>query len=110
MLYTNTIKMMINAKYLILFPALTFATVSLENGKEMIIDSGTYFSCGSQMDFAPKRYSFCSQGSTAVYIFQPVEINEQEIKNEIAYQEKLNSLSQTVNKFLKIKLKKRKHK
>jgi hypothetical protein len=102
--------MMTNAKYLILFPALTFATVSLEKGNEKIINDSTYFSINSQIDFTPNQHSFCTQGSTAVHRLKPIEINEQEIKNEMAYQEKLNSLSQTVNKFLKIKLKKRKHK
>ncbi len=60
-------------------------------------------------DIAPKKYAYCNQGSTFVFMAKPLMINESDIRKEIVYKEKLNVLSQTVQNFLKIKLKKRKH-
>ncbi len=87
-----------------------FATVSFSGGNTGMLSGDHYFAGTTTInDISPKKYSFCSQGSTAVFISKPLYINEAEAKNEIAYKEKLNTLSQTVHNFLKIKLKKRKH-
>jgi hypothetical protein len=98
------------AKYLILFPAFTFATVSFGGGNDVMRSVDRQFSTTlSGNDISPRKYSFCDAASTAVFISKPMVINETEAKNELAYKEKLNALSQTVQNFLKIKLKKRKH-
>jgi hypothetical protein len=91
-------------KYLLLFPVLTFTTISFE-GNQVAFEPFNNSLFNTKNDNVtvskPEIADFlCYNYTTSVFKHAPESMNENLIKSDLLFKEKLNALNETVKKIL----------